>query len=41
MMIMTVVWLSPMPHLTGKPIRSMVYVLPEGFESDKNLTAWI
>ncbi|MDX2422176.1 MAG: hypothetical protein QNK43_05800 [Amphritea sp.] len=26
---------------TGKPIRSMVYVLPEGFESDKNLTAWV
>lgn len=26
---------------TGKPLKGMIYVDPEGFESDKDLAAWV
>ena len=26
---------------TGKPMKSMVYVLPEGYESDADLAEWV
>ena len=34
------------PHVTemdftGKPVKGLVYILPEGFESDSDLAYWV